>query len=106
MGTVISLNDYKKSKNDIRQSENKKQFEKIKNKIIYNLTIVFQEYYENHFFTDSFSKDILRFFAPKLSEDELIEAFDIACDRTDNADSAINYFCGICWNKIRQSKGS
>lgn len=45
-------------------------------------------------------------FLEKLDADEVIEAAEIAAERTADPDIyRFKYFCGICHNKIRQSHG-
>lgn len=41
-------------------------------------------------------------FLKELAVQEVVEAMSIACDRQYSAKSVFRYFCGICWNKIRE----
>lgn len=47
----------------------------------------------------------VRTFLKQLTEAEILEAIDLAFERQfpkrDNDDKTWKYFCGICWNKIR-----
>jgi hypothetical protein len=52
-------------------------------------------------FTDSFKKST-RLFFEKLPKQVVFDAMDIAICADLNADSTAKYFCGVCWNKIRE----
>lgn len=52
-------------------------------------------------FTQSFRQSVLRFL-DNLTPFELCDYMERACDkRPDDADAAVKYFCGICWNIIK-----
>lgn len=42
----------------------------------------------------------IRQFLTKLPTSEVVEAMELACERT-NSGRAFNYFCGVCWRKIK-----
>lgn len=42
----------------------------------------------------------IRRFLEKLPPSEVREAMELACGRV-NSDRAFRYFCGVCWNKIK-----
>lgn len=66
----------------------------------------FQAYFEDRQFTDSFRKSVADFLG-KLPIDVVQDAMSMACQRMDNPSDATKYFCGICWNKVReQSNGT
>ena len=74
--------------------------------IIERVEEVFNLYFPNRCFTETFSDSIKVNFTPYLLEDQLIFAMSAACNkRRDSSSSAIKYFCGICWNKIRGQNG-
>lgn len=62
---------------------------------------VFQETYETRQFKATFRTSV-RNFLSKLPQQVVDDAMSRACSRTDNADDATRYFCGICWNIIRE----
>lgn len=61
----------------------------------------FNDFYPSLSFSEDFILQTLNDFEPYFTERQLIKYMRIACDKTDNADSAIRYFCGICWNRIK-----
>lgn len=53
--------------------------------------------------TESF-KVSLKTFIEKLPVTDIEEAIEIACSRLNDPDKATKYFCGICWNKIKDTE--
>lgn len=47
----------------------------------------------------------IRTFLDRLNFYEVCEAMEIAADRHSGKDFVFRYFCGICWNKIRNKEG-
>lgn len=45
----------------------------------------------------------IRMFLAKLTYFDVLEAMEIACDKKYDKSSAFRYFCGICWQKIKQN---
>jgi len=60
----------------------------------------FQIYFENHRFTDN-PKLSVRRFLDILDLHIILDCMDMACLRKDDPQQAWKYFCGICWNKIK-----
>lgn len=60
----------------------------------------------DHFSKDSVSKSYfssVQKFVDKLGKHECLEAMEIAVSRVPyQQDRALRYFCGICWNKVRE----
>jgi len=71
------------------------------NRQIKSIEETFSTEFEGCVFTTSFEESIRRNFLPNLDPDELETAIGIACDKFSDQDSAISYFCGICWRMIR-----
>ena len=69
---------------------------------IERVTNIYIETFKGWTLTDSFKKGTVKMFIDKLNVFEVEEAMSIACDKLDK-DNAIKYFCGICWNKIRNN---
>jgi hypothetical protein len=65
------------------------------------IELAFNDYYPELSFSESFIEDSLMGFTDYFTEPELIKFMRIACDRTEAPENAIRYFCGICWNKIK-----
>lgn len=59
------------------------------------------------FIEDGFMRSV-RMFLRRLPEDEVIDAIDIAYSRRPLSSNheyvTFKYFCGVCWNKIRDEK--
>lgn len=68
-------------------------------KNIVGLEVLFNEK-TGRYFTDSFKTSIKMFF-DKLTKIEIHESMEIALSRIDEPEKIVKYFCGICWNKIR-----
>lgn len=60
---------------------------------------VFEEY-TGRTFSKRFSRSV-QSFVERLTVDDVVESMEKACYRIDDPDSALKYFCGICWNKIK-----
>lgn len=67
---------------------------------------IFIEYFKKLCLSEGFKRGSLKQFLNKLSLPEVKDAMHIACSRKPkDQDGAIRYFCGVCWNKIRQKSG-
>lgn len=65
---------------------------------------VFRESFTGLRFTPKFRESVRQFLG-KLDIYQVIGAMSSACSkRSDNADQAVKYFCGICWAKIKEGK--
>jgi 5-methylcytosine-specific restriction endonuclease McrA len=77
----------------------KKREEKDQN----HIASVYSENFPRYELTEKFKKKTVGMFLQKLPLHEVAEAMEIACDYlNEDEDAAIKYFCGICWNKIRE----
>ena len=64
----------------------------------------FQETYPKYCLKNRFKYDIRRSFG-EMKRKELIDAMYLATSRVRNdADGCLKYFCGICWNIIRDKE--
>lgn len=70
------------------------------NKDIDKLQKEYRRYFPNLIFTDSFRNSVKQFLEI-LDLYELQDAMNNACLKIDDPARAIKYFCGICWNKIK-----
>jgi hypothetical protein len=105
--TSIPLSVTEKTEALLEKQEQVKAYEKliksIKRKTQKNIDLVemaFQEVYENSSFTNTFRTSVERFLK-SLTTPDVVESMEIAVSKCNNADQAIKYFCGICWNKIK-----
>lgn len=82
---------------------------KIEKRILQDIEEI-DEIYSNHYekwcFADKFKNHSLRRFINLLPKHEIIDALYIAISRfPNNENKVITYFCGICWHKIRGTRG-
>ena len=62
---------------------------------------IYQEYFEGYCLSDKFKNSSLRKFIDVLGILKVEEFMHKACARIMNENAAIKYFCGICWNQIK-----
>lgn len=85
------LKEYKKYILKIRNRK-KQDINKIEN--------TFKIYFPQKCFTDIF-KDSVKRFVENLDIYTNIDAMESACLKKDDPNDALKYYCGICWNKIK-----
>jgi hypothetical protein len=79
-----------------------KKIERRLQKDIQEINAVYTEAYPGWIFSDHFNHASLKTFLRLLPKDRIIEALEIAISKyPSNKDRVINYFCGICWHRIR-----
>ena len=81
----------------LRSIENRKSRE------IDAVEAIFGKRFSKKCFTDSFRKSVSRFIEV-LGPIEVEEAMRISIERIRDAEKSTQYFCGICWNKIKRHK--
>jgi len=87
------------------------------NKELEQVNEVFSNTFTNKELTSSFKKTSVKKFIDKLNVFDVMESMEIACEKfktsrkqfcdgvwLNNDDLAIKYFCGICWNKIKNNE--
>lgn len=47
----------------------------------------------------------IRMFLERLDYYEVMEAMELACNKMYSKGPAFNYFCGVCWRKIKRANG-
>lgn len=62
--------------------------------------IIFKRYFEDKIFSERFKTGTVKQFIIKRGYQEIAQAMEVACGKIHNAEQALKYFCGICWNKI------
>lgn len=65
---------------------------------------IFSKFFPDKELTHKFKKGSIRGFLDKLPITSVEEAMEIASVKIDNPDNAVKYFCGICWNMVRDSE--
>jgi hypothetical protein len=64
---------------------------------------IYEDQYNGWRFSDQFRNASLKNFLKKLPKHEVEEALWIAISKhPSNRNEVIRYFCGVCWNKIRE----
>lgn len=61
---------------------------------------VFRSFFDGYTVSDKFRISIKNFIS-KLDVNEVCESMEKACSVIDNRNEALSYFCGICWNRIK-----
>lgn len=70
------------------------------NEEIQSLCDVYESYFPEYYLTERF-KGSIRIFIEKLGYYEVESALHRSCSRF-NSNQSLKYFCGICWNKIKE----
>lgn len=90
---------------ELQIKEYRKEVKKAKNRVtkdIEDVAKIYTESFPDWKLSSSFKNVSIKKFIANLPKHEVIEAMEIACAYCENEpDATIKYFCGICWNKIR-----
>jgi len=101
--TTIEKTSQLKDKEE-QYAEYKKILAKIKRreqKEIDAIDKVFQSYFPDWCLNDRFKNGSLRMFIKLIGFNAVESAMNTACGRINSDNKAIKYFCGICWNRIK-----
>ena len=63
---------------------------------------VFEAFFEGYSFGQSFRLSV-KGFIEKLGVSECVNSMEKSCTKNMRMKDTIRYFCGICWNKIREN---
>ena len=98
---VVKMERMVLAKKQYKQYQNllKKQKQFIESEID-QVVSVFENYFEGFTVSDKFRISIKTFIS-KLDVNQVCEAMEKACNIVDNRTYATKYFCGICWNIIK-----
>jgi len=78
------------------------RIEKRVKKDIKDIDSIYQAAYPGWQFSDRFKNTSLKLFLKQLPKDQIVWSLEAAISKfPTNKDRVINYFCGICWHKIR-----
>lgn len=110
--TLIPLTTVEKLERMKIAQDQYKQFKKIletQKKIIKSQVDEVSGMYSFHFpewrLSDKFRVQVKNFI-DKLGVDECVDSMERACARIHDEQKVIKYFCGICWNKIRENENN
>lgn len=62
---------------------------------------VYNSFFEEYIFSEKFKISVKKFIQ-KLGVEIVIDAMESACIKIRNENKALKYFCGICWNIIKE----
>lgn len=94
---------------ELQAKEYRKFIRKIQrriNKDIEDISQIYREQYKEWDFSENFKKTSIKKFLELLPKNEVEDSLKQSINKIpyDN-DRVIKYFCGICWNKIKNNKG-
>ena len=79
-----------------------KKIERRVKKDIDEINDIYTQAYPGWQFSDRFNNTSLKLFLQKIPKDQIIWSLEAAISKfPTNRDRVINYFCGLCWHKIR-----
>lgn len=85
-----------------------KAFQKLQNDVekrinaeIEKVNELYTFYFPEYELSDSFKRASVKSFISKLGLNEVRQSMETACLKVDNSTYVLRYFCGICWNKIK-----
>ena len=68
---------------------------------INSVEIVYNSVFNDYIFSDKFKLSVKKFIK-ELDIELVTNAMENACDKMYHEDKSLRYFCGICWNKIKE----
>lgn len=78
------------------------KIERRENNDIEDINNIYKEQYPGYEFADRFKEVSLKKFLRSLPKHSVAEALQISINKfPKNRDKVIQYFCGVCWNKIK-----
>jgi len=91
----LALIQYKEYQKIISDEKNQMDID------INSIEIVYNTIFEDYIFTEKF-KISVKNFIKLLGVEVVINAMETACSKMRHEDKALKYFCGICWNIIKE----
>jgi hypothetical protein len=89
---------------EAQYSEYCKLLKKVESRIskeIQKVDDVFSEFFPEMTMSEKFKTSSVRMFLKKLTIYDVLDSMQIAASRINDPEDALKYFCGICWNKIK-----
>ncbi len=80
------------------------KIDKITQKDIDYINSIYRESFSGWELTDTFKQVSVKKFIKELGINEVRDSMYLAVSKTNHKDHSTRYFCGICWNKIRQKE--
>lgn len=69
---------------------------------INSVELVYNAVFNDYGFSEKFRISVKKFIK-EMGVELVIEAMETACNRIYNESKALKYFCGICWNTIKEN---
>lgn len=91
----IQLREYRKYVKSVKQRETRD---------INSVAKIFSVEFDGYSLKDKFKRNTIKLFLSKLPKHEVEESMEKAVDTVCDPEGAAKYFCGICWNKIREKE--
>lgn len=73
-----------------------------KTRDINKISAIFEDVFPERELTSKFKRISIGMFLDKLPLHEVEDSMEIAVDRVNDGEDVVKYFCGICWNKIKE----
>jgi hypothetical protein len=70
---------------------------------INSVELIYNSVFSDYCFTDKFKISVKKFIK-EIGIESVIDAMETSCNRIYDEDKALKYFCGICWNKIKENQ--
>lgn len=90
---------------ELQYNEYQKLLKSINNRLNDEIEIIsdkFSSFFTDRELTERFKTSSIKKFLIELGYWEVLNSMEFACARILDPNDAIKYFCGICWNKIKQ----
>jgi hypothetical protein len=71
------------------------------NKDIEDIETIYSDYFQGCVLYDNFKANGLKKFVLELPKDEIEDAMTYSCNKINDSERALTFFCKICWNKIK-----
>lgn len=89
---------YKQYQKLLRSIENRLNTE------VEQIASVYTQYFPDYQLGDKFKNTSVKLFLSRLGYDEVRKSMERACGKISSSTQSLKYFCGICWNIIKQKK--
>ena len=95
------------------QQEQYKQYKNLINEIeteyqnqIENINIIYNSWFPKFVLLETFKNSSVKLFLKKIPYNEIKDAMNNACSKINHYDDSLKYFCGICWNIIKEKNNN
>jgi len=92
---------------EVQLKEYRKLIDRIEKVITRDCKKVSESYndcFPDYVLTQKFIRGTVKIFIKKLDVNIVVDAMYLAGDKVNDKDESLRYFCGICWNKIKDNE--